>query len=108
MTATDTDGLSNTGGEEFEFTIKEDQLPTVELVQPREWSKEDRTVAAALLDVLWGVASYERMVVDWQMDPAEAIRGISWVMGLIRQAIVASPGGLAADKGNLRSPRKPF
>ena len=62
------------------------------------WSEEDRTVAAAVLDVLWGVASYERMVVDWQMDPAEAIRGISWVMGLIRQAIVTSPGGLAADQ----------
>ncbi len=55
------------------------------------WSEEDRTVAAAVLDVLWGVASYERMVVDWQMDPAEAIRGISWVMGLIRQAIVDQP-----------------
>ncbi len=63
------------------------------------WSDEDRTVAAAVLDVLWGVASYERMVVDWQMDPAEATRGMSWVIGLISQAIVASPGGLAGDPG---------
>ena len=46
-----------------------------------------------MLDVLWGVASYERMVVDWQMDPAEATRGISWVIELIRQAIVASLAG---------------
>jgi hypothetical protein len=63
------------------------------------WSERDRTVAAAVLDVLWGVASYERMVVDWQMEPAEAVRGISWVIGLIRQAIVASPGGLESDSG---------
>ena len=30
------------------------------------WSEADRTVAAAVLDVLWSVASYERLVVDWQ------------------------------------------
>jgi len=59
------------------------------------WSDADRTAAAAVLDVLWSVASYERMVVDWQIDPAEATRGISWVIGLVRQAIAASPGGLS-------------
>jgi AcrR family transcriptional regulator len=61
------------------------------------WSSADRTVAAAVLDVLWSVASYERMVVDWQMDPVEATRGIGWVIGLVRQAIVATPGGLEQD-----------
>jgi len=59
------------------------------------WSDADRTVAAAVLDVLWSVASYERMVVDWQMGRSEATRGISWVIGLIRQAIVQSPRGLS-------------
>jgi AcrR family transcriptional regulator len=62
------------------------------------WSDEDRTVAAAVLDVLWSVASYERMVVDWQMDPVEATRGISWVIALICQAIVGSPGGPAQNR----------
>jgi AcrR family transcriptional regulator len=60
----------------------------------KTWSEADRTAAAAVLDVLWGVASYERMVVDWQLEPTEAIRGISWVIGLIRRAIVANPDGL--------------
>jgi AcrR family transcriptional regulator len=59
------------------------------------WSEGDRTLAAALLDVMWSVASYERMVVDWQMDPAEATRGISWVIGLVRQAVAADPEGLS-------------
>ncbi len=58
------------------------------------WSDADRTMAAAALDLLWGVASYERMVVDWRMDPAEATRGISWVIELVRQAIESNPGGL--------------
>ena len=62
------------------------------------WSDADRTAAAAVLDVLWSVASYERLVVDWQMDPAEATRGISWVIGLIRLAVAASPGGLARGR----------
>jgi AcrR family transcriptional regulator len=61
----------------------------------RTWSEEDRTLAAAVLDVLWSVASYERMVVDWQMDPAEATRGIGWVIGLVRQAIAADAEGLS-------------
>jgi AcrR family transcriptional regulator len=62
-----------------------------------DWSDADRRVAAAVLDVLWSVASYERLVVDWQMDPTEATRGISWVMGLVRQAVLASPSGPAKD-----------
>jgi AcrR family transcriptional regulator len=51
------------------------------------WSEEDRTVAAAMFDVLWSVASYERLVVDWQIDHRQAVRGISWVIGLVEQAV---------------------
>jgi AcrR family transcriptional regulator len=56
------------------------------------WSDADRRVVAAILDVLWSVASYERMVVDWQIDPAEATRGVSWTIGLIHRAIADAPG----------------
>jgi AcrR family transcriptional regulator len=63
------------------------------------WSGDDRTLVAAVLDVLWSVASYERMVVDWHIDPAEATRGISWVIGLIRQAIAAHPDGFSPGAG---------
>ncbi len=51
------------------------------------WPEEDRTVAAAVFDVLWSVASYERLVVDWQIDHDQAVRGISWVIGLVEQAV---------------------
>ncbi len=33
------------------------------------WPEADRLVAAAVLDVLWSVAGYERLVVDWQTRP---------------------------------------
>ena len=52
-----------------------------------EWSPVDRAVAASMLDVLWGVMSYERMVVDWGLEPKDAIRGIAWVIGLVEDAI---------------------
>jgi hypothetical protein len=51
------------------------------------WSDEDRVLAAAVLDVLWGVASYERLAVDWQLDPDDAIRGLTWVVRLVQDAI---------------------
>jgi len=51
------------------------------------WSASDRTVAAGILDVLWAVGSYERLLVDWELDPDEAIRAITWVIGLVVEAI---------------------
>jgi AcrR family transcriptional regulator len=51
------------------------------------WAEADRALAAAMLDVLWSVASYERLVADWKLDPREAIRGVTWVMGLVEDAI---------------------
>ena len=51
------------------------------------WPEADRVVAAAMFDVLWGVASYERLVVDWQLDREQATRGITWVIRLIEEAV---------------------
>ena len=51
------------------------------------WSDADRTAAAAMFDVLWGVATYERLVVDWQLDREQAIRAITWVIGLVEDAV---------------------
>ena len=36
-----------------------------------------------MFDVLWGVATYERLVGAWQLDPDRAVAGITWVMELI-------------------------
>ena len=54
-----------------------------------DWPARDRTIAAAVLDVLWSVGSYERLVADWALEPAEAIRAVTWVMGLVEDAIRA-------------------
>jgi AcrR family transcriptional regulator len=51
------------------------------------WTDVDRSVAAAMLDALWGVAIYERLAVDWELERDEAIAGITWVIGLIEDAV---------------------
>jgi AcrR family transcriptional regulator len=53
----------------------------------RDWTEGDRVLAAATLDVLWSVASYERLVADWGLDPKQAIQAMTWVIGLIEAAI---------------------
>jgi hypothetical protein len=42
-----------------------------------------------MFDVLWSVVSYERLVADWHLHPKDAIRGATWVIGLVERAIRA-------------------
>jgi AcrR family transcriptional regulator len=51
------------------------------------WPASDRTLAAAMFDVFWSLSTYERLVVDWQLDHDEAVRGIAWVLGLVERAV---------------------
>lgn len=59
------------------------------------WSDAERTSAAALLDVFWNVATYERLVTEWDMDRDRAIETVSWAIGLVEEAIRQGwrPGG---------------
>jgi AcrR family transcriptional regulator len=52
-----------------------------------EWSDSERTSAAALLDALWSVATYERFVSDWEMNREQAIGTVTWAIGLVEDAI---------------------
>jgi AcrR family transcriptional regulator len=61
-------------------------LAAVSAQTPR-WSDDDRSLAAAMLDVLWSLASYERLVRDWNLDSEEAIRGMTWVIDLVARAV---------------------
>jgi AcrR family transcriptional regulator len=54
-----------------------------------EWSDSERNASAALFDVLWNVATYERLVSEWQMDRDQAIRTVTWAIGLVREAVCA-------------------
>ena len=51
-----------------------------------------QTTVAAVLDALWSVASYERLVDGWSIDHAQAVNGIAWVIGLIEAAVRKGDG----------------
>ena len=44
-------------------------------------------MAAGLLDVLWNLPSYERLVGLWGIDGADATRAIGWLMAKVVTAI---------------------
>lgn len=54
-----------------------------------DWDEREQAVAAAMLDILLSVTSYERLVVDWGLEPEDAVAGISWAMDLVESAIRA-------------------
>lgn len=59
------------------------------------WPETDAKMAAGMLDVLWSVMSYERLVAAWELTPDQATSAITWVIGLIEAAIREgrAPGG---------------
>jgi AcrR family transcriptional regulator len=60
-----------------------------------QWTDGDRTLAAAMLDLLWSVGAYERLVGDWDLDADQATRAITWVIALVGEAV----GGGRAPSG---------
>jgi AcrR family transcriptional regulator len=54
-----------------------------------DWSERERRIAGGILDVLWSVVAYERLVTDWDLDLSDAVAGTTWVIGLVEAAIRA-------------------
>jgi AcrR family transcriptional regulator len=46
-----------------------------------------QVTVAAVLDALWSVATYERLVDAWSIDHAQAVSAITWVIGLVEAAV---------------------
>jgi AcrR family transcriptional regulator len=65
---------------------KEGLVAAVRAAAP-DWSERDRTMAAALIDVLAGVASYRRFVSGWQLTPEEAAAAATWLIGLLAREV---------------------
>jgi AcrR family transcriptional regulator len=51
-----------------------------------DWPQGHRLTAAALLDVLWHLPSYERLVRDWQLDRDDAAAALRWLIDLAVQS----------------------
>ena len=51
------------------------------------WSENDREMAAALLDALWSVPTYERLVAVWGLDTERATEAVTGLIHLLVRAI---------------------
>ncbi len=51
------------------------------------WSEQDRTMAGAILDLLWSVGAYERLVRDWGLDADQATRAVTWAITMVEDAV---------------------
>jgi AcrR family transcriptional regulator len=70
-----------------EDRLRQDALREAVRGAARDWSDIERDRVAALLDVLWNVPSFERLVVRWGLDADDATRAVSWAIGLLVDAI---------------------
>jgi AcrR family transcriptional regulator len=78
-----------------EDRLRRDALRDAVAAVATDWSDLEREMAAGLLDVLWNVPSFERLVVQWGLDGEDATRAIAWAIGLVVGALRAggpSPG----------------
>ena len=52
-----------------------------------EWSEPQQRVTAGLLDVLWNLPAYERLVAVWGVDGNAATNAVNWLMAKVIEAI---------------------
>ena len=78
-------------------------LAAVAGAAPR-WTTTDRTAAAAMLDVLWSVAAYERLVGEWELAPDDAAQTLTWAVRVLEDAIRNGRRPSPAKRNTVPSP----
>ena len=54
-----------------------------------QWSERQQQAAAGLLDVLWNIPTYERLVGSWGLSNADAIAAVTWLLDHVVSAMVS-------------------
>ncbi len=66
---------------------RRDALTRALSISAGHWTDHERTTLAALLDVLWNLPSYERLVSVWNLSGQDATNAITWLMDKLIQAV---------------------
>jgi AcrR family transcriptional regulator len=66
---------------------RRDALLRAVVASAPEWSETEQRVTAGLLDVLWNLPSYERLVGNWDLEGADATHAVNWLMTKVIDAI---------------------
>jgi AcrR family transcriptional regulator len=71
-----------------------------------EWTGAERRTVAALLDIVWNMPTYERLVGAWELSGDDATEATTWLLSLVTRAIEADeppPTPRARRKGRGRT-----
>lgn len=52
-----------------------------------QWTEQQQRVAASVLDMVWNPPTYERLITVWGFDSQRAIGALTWLIGLVEQAV---------------------
>ena len=67
--------------------IRRDALLKAVASETPNWSAKHQETAAAVLDILWNMPPYERLIQVWGFEPERAVDTITWLIKLIEEAI---------------------
>ena len=67
-------------------------------------SEAEVRLVAALIDVLWGLPTYRRMIDDWGLDANQAADSVGWLISLLSDAVRDGRGPASADHDRKRLP----
>jgi hypothetical protein len=67
-------------------------------------AESDQRLVAALIDVLWGLPTFRRLIDDWGLDVGEAARSVGWLLDLLSEAVRTGNGPGSADDDRQRLP----
>ena len=51
------------------------------------WPAKDQRMTAAMLDMLWDIPPYQRLMSVWGLDNDSATQAVTWLIGLMQKAI---------------------
>ncbi len=60
-------------------------------------SDAETRLVAAMIDVLWGMPTYNRLTADWELTADDAARGVNWLVALLTVAVRSGRGPGSAD-----------
>ena len=66
---------------------RRDALLRVVTAATPTWTESERRTVAGLLDVVWSMPGYERLVGAWGLDRDDATHAIIWLMSLLTDTI---------------------
>ena len=66
---------------------RRDALMRAVAAETPDWPEARRRMAAAVLDVLWGRDTHDRLITAWGLDAEQTTQAVTWAMSLLTAAI---------------------